>query len=77
MLIDRAAVYGKTGGRSERFLASMKEALRTIAKAQDELNDFYSLDLNQSAGGICRLSATLHLFHHQVKPPNEQTIIVS
>ncbi|KAI9695084.1 MAG: hypothetical protein M1820_008946 [Bogoriella megaspora] len=58
-------VYGKTGGRSERFLASMKEALRTIAKAQNELNKLYPLDLNPPVGGICRVSATLHLFHHQ------------
>ncbi|KAF2230752.1 hypothetical protein EV356DRAFT_491381 [Viridothelium virens] len=58
-------VYGKTGGRSERFLASMKEALRTIAEAKDELNLFYSLNLHQPAGGISRLWATLHLFHHQ------------
>ncbi|KAI9677790.1 MAG: hypothetical protein M1822_008102 [Bathelium mastoideum] len=58
-------VYGKTGGRSERFLASMKEALRTIAEANNELNEFYSLNLQQPVGGLSRLSATLHLFHHQ------------
>ncbi|KAL9093941.1 MAG: hypothetical protein Q9165_003864 [Trypethelium subeluteriae] len=58
-------VYGKPGGRSERFLASMKEALRTIAEAKDELNLFCSLNLHQPGGGISRLWATLHLFHHQ------------
>ncbi|KAF2174009.1 hypothetical protein M409DRAFT_62193 [Zasmidium cellare ATCC 36951] len=58
-------VYGKSGGRSERFMASMKEALRTIAEANDERNQYFPLDLKASASGICRLSAYLHIFHHQ------------
>lgn len=61
-----AAVYGKLGGRSQRFLASMKDALKTIAEANEELNKTHSLDLHSSGSSMCRLSATLHLFHHQV-----------
>ncbi|CAK4030524.1 Zn(II)2Cys6 transcription factor [Lecanosticta acicola] len=58
-------VYGKTGGRSERFLSSMKDALRTIAQANDERNNSFPLQLESPASGVCRLSAYLHLFHHQ------------
>lgn len=61
------AVYGKSGGRSERFLISMKEALRTIAEANDERNKSFPLDLRNRSAGICRLAAYLHLFHHQVR----------
>ncbi|KAF7198465.1 putative transcriptional regulatory protein [Pseudocercospora fuligena] len=57
-------VYGKPGGRSERFLRSMKNALRTIAEANEERNKAFALDLKKGSG-ICRLSAYLHLFHYQ------------
>lgn len=61
------AVYARTGGaRKERLLVSMKEALKSIAEANDERNEFFPLDLDNPKSGICRLSAYLHIFHHQV-----------
>lgn len=63
----KSAVYARTGGaRKERLLVGMKEALRSIAEANDERNEAFPLDLERPTGGICRLSAYLHIFHHQV-----------
>ncbi|EME42292.1 hypothetical protein DOTSEDRAFT_175269 [Dothistroma septosporum NZE10] len=56
-------VYGRGGGRSERFLQNMKGALRTIASANEQRNASFPLDLGNTS--ICRLTAYLHLFHHQ------------
>ena len=44
----------------------MKNALRTIAEANEERNTTFALDLKKGSG-ICRLSAYLHLFHYQVR----------
>lgn len=44
----------------------MKDALKTIAEANEELNKTHPIDLQSPAEGMCGLSAALHLFHHQV-----------
>jgi hypothetical protein len=63
-----AAVYRKQQGKSSQFIASMKAALETIAKANDVRNESFPLDLKGSSSrGIERLSAYLHIFHHQVR----------
>lgn len=59
------AVYGKGPDKSKRFLVRMKEALKTIANANDDRNSHFPLDLKKD-GAVSRLSAYLHLFHHQV-----------
>lgn len=61
-------MYARTGGaRNERLLVSMKEALKSIAEADDERNDSFPLDIDNPTSGICRLSAYLHIFHHQAR----------
>ena len=52
---------------SRSFSQSVKEALRTIAEGGDERDSMFSVDLGQNSGGLDRLSAYLHLFHHQVQ----------
>lgn len=59
-------VYRRSSGQDERFLTSMKNALRTIGLANDERNLQFPLDLKKSSSNVCRLSAYLHLLHHQV-----------
>lgn len=60
-------MYARTGGaRNDRLLVSMKESLKTIAEANDERNESFPLDLENPTGGIDRLAAYLHIFHHQV-----------
>ena len=50
-----------------RFLASIKNALKCLASINDERNDGFPLNLKNSLSSISRLSAYLHLFHHQVR----------
>ena len=49
-----------------RFLASMKNALKSLADINDERQKNFPVDLKNSGGSISRLSAYLYLFHHQV-----------
>ncbi|KAK4613741.1 Proline utilization trans-activator [Fulvia fulva] len=42
-------VYGRGGGRSERFLLNMKGALRTIASANEQRNASFPLDLDNTS----------------------------
>ncbi|KAI7089639.1 hypothetical protein KC356_g2215 [Hortaea werneckii] len=58
-------VYGRDGRLTRRFLLSMKEALKILADINDERNRSFPLDLGRAASGISRLSAYLHIFHHQ------------
>ena len=48
-----------------RFLASIKKALKCLASINDERNDGFPLNLKNSLSSISRPSAYLHLFHHQ------------
>ena len=50
-----------------RFLASIKNALKCLASVNDERNKGFPLNLKNSLSSISRLSAYLHLFHHQVR----------
>nr|POF01397.1 putative transcriptional regulatory protein c3c7.04 [Quercus suber] len=57
--------YRQNNNSGNKFLENVKQALRTLADANDERITTFPIDLNTSAGGICRLSAYLQLFHHQ------------
>lgn len=48
-----------------RILASIKHALKCLASVNDERNGASPLSLKDSRSSISRLSAYLHLFHHQ------------
>ena len=50
-----------------RFLASIKNALRCLAKVSDERNSAFPLSLKNVSSSISRVSAYLHLFHHEVR----------
>lgn len=50
-----------------RFLASIKNALKSLASVNDERNNGFPLNLKNPLSSISRLSAYLHLFHHQVR----------
>ena len=50
-----------------RFLASIKNALKCLAKVNDERNSGFPLSLKNRSSSISRLSAYLHLFHHEVR----------
>ncbi|KAF2152900.1 hypothetical protein K461DRAFT_254853 [Myriangium duriaei CBS 260.36] len=52
-------------GRNKNFLTSIKGALKAIAEANDERVSIFAIDLKGGAGSISRVSAYLHLFHHQ------------
>lgn len=59
-------VYSKDGpAGSDSFVSSMKAALKRLADINDEDMAIFPLR-NDSTSGISRLSAHLHLFHHQV-----------
>ena len=61
------AVYGEEGRINSRFLASIKNALKCLASINDERDSGFPLNLKDSSSSISRLSAYLHLFHHQVR----------
>ena len=68
-LTEASAVYRREYRRNERLLKCMKEALKIIASANDERSESFPLDLQNPEKGVSRLSAYLHLFHHQVSVP--------
>ena len=52
-----------------RFLASMKTALKSLADVNDERTASFPLDPGKPMKSISRISAYLYLFHHQVCSP--------
>ncbi|RQM06503.1 hypothetical protein DH86_00003682 [Scytalidium sp. 3C] len=58
-------VYGEDGQLSKKFVSSTKFALKSIAAVTNQLQESYPLPKNGSLAGISRLSAYLHLLHHQ------------
>jgi hypothetical protein len=58
-------VYRRHKGVSGQFLKSMKTALKALADINDERTNHFPLQLGNSSNNISRLSAHLHLFHHQ------------
>jgi proline utilization trans-activator len=65
-LILLIAVYGTEGRLNRKFIYSTKKALKATADITDQLNRSFALPATRSATGISRLSAHLHLLHHQV-----------
>lgn len=60
-------VYGTEARWDQLFLNNIKSALKIIADATDQLNSNFDLTINGNMSGISRLSAYLHLLHHQVR----------
>lgn len=58
-----------------RFLGSVKNALKYLASVNDERNKSFPLHMGNSMSSISRLSAYLHLFHHQVCEPQKLTVV--
>lgn len=65
-LILSIAVYGTEGRLNKKFIYSTKNALKATADVTDQLNKSFALPATRSGTGISRLSAHLHLLHHQV-----------
>lgn len=61
-----SAIYRKDGPQNKQFLGRVKEAIKIVASANDHRNNASLLDLQKPGQGISRLSAYLHIFHHQV-----------
>lgn len=59
------AIYGREGRDSNRFLHSIKAALRNLANIHDDRVANFRIHLGNSS--ISRLSAYLMLFQHQVR----------
>ncbi|KAH7191610.1 Zn(II)2Cys6 transcription factor [Fusarium oxysporum] len=59
------SVYGEEGRSGKQFLRTTRDALRRIADVTDQLNASFEIPQNGSTQGISRLSASLHLLHHQ------------
>jgi len=68
--IDRtdrsAAIYSTEGRLAKRFLASTKQALKSIAAVTDLLKAHMGLPSSHLTAGMSRSVAHLHLLHHQV-----------
>ena len=58
-----------------RFLGSVKNALKYLASVNDERNNNFPLHLKNPMSSISRLSAYLHLFHHQVRESRKLTVL--
>lgn len=58
-------VYGEEGRMDRQFLGSVKNALKCLASVNDDRNNSFPLSLKTPSSSISRLSAYLHLFHHQ------------
>lgn len=62
------AVYGTEGRLNKKFIHSTKNALKATADVTNQLKSSFDLPAAGSFAGISRLSAHLHLLHHQVSP---------
>ena len=60
-------LYGKDGRNKGKFLVHTKAALNQVAKMTEELNDAFSMPVDDPVS-ISRVSAYLHLMLHQVSP---------
>lgn len=58
-------VYGIEGRLGKEYLVNTKAVLKKIADTTDHLNEFFHLPVIGSLAGLSRLSAYLHLLHHQ------------
>lgn len=75
VLISKAdkmiAIYGVGGKLNRRFLRNTKAALADVAGLADELRQSCPLQLENSASGLSRTSAHLHLLYHRVKSTDD------
>ncbi|KAG9569191.1 hypothetical protein KCU71_g4041, partial [Aureobasidium melanogenum] len=58
-------VYGREGRLNRQYVSHIKEALKDIAHITDQLHGCFELSPDDSEFGISRLSAYLHVLHHQ------------
>ncbi|KAH0378177.1 proline oxidase, partial [Aureobasidium melanogenum] len=58
-------VYGPEGRLNRQYVSHIKEALKDVAHITDQLHDSFELSPDDSEFGISRLSAYLHVLHHQ------------
>lgn len=61
------AIYSSEGRKSNKFLASTKRALKSIAAVTSSLNQNFGIPDSGSVAGISRTAAYLQLLHHQVR----------
>ncbi|KAL6241345.1 hypothetical protein RBB50_011818 [Rhinocladiella similis] len=59
------SVYGTEGRLGRTFISSTRNALKAMAGVTDQLKKSFDLPASGSVSGISRLSAHLHLLHHQ------------
>lgn len=59
-------VYGVEGRLGKEYLLNTKAVLKKIANTTDQLNESFHIPSIGSLAGLSRLSAYLHLLHHQV-----------
>ncbi|KEF52456.1 uncharacterized protein A1O9_11697 [Exophiala aquamarina CBS 119918] len=58
-------VYGTEGRLNKKFIHSTKNALKATAEVTSQLKSSFDLPATGAVAGISRLSAHLHLLHHQ------------
>ncbi|KAK6004810.1 hypothetical protein QM012_008672 [Aureobasidium pullulans] len=58
-------VYGREGRLKRQYVSHIKEALKDIAHITDQLHTSFELSPDDSDFGVSRLSAYLHVLHHQ------------
>ncbi|KAJ9363407.1 Zn(II)2Cys6 transcription factor [Paecilomyces variotii] len=58
-------IYGPDGRLNTSFLLSTKSALASVAGLADEMRRMLPIPLENSASGISRLAAYIHLLYHQ------------
>lgn len=66
LLTRSTAVYGTEGRLTRKFIPSTKDALKSIAAVNNHLKQYFDVPTGSLQGGLSRLSAHLHLLHHQV-----------
>ncbi|KAH0362725.1 proline oxidase, partial [Aureobasidium melanogenum] len=58
-------IYGREGRLNRQYVSHIKEALKDIAHITDQLHSSFELSPDDSDFGVSRLSAYLHVLHHQ------------
>lgn len=59
-------VYGIEGRLGPEYLVNTRNVLKKLAALTDNLNESFHIPMTGSLAGLSRLSAYLHLLHHQV-----------
>ncbi|KAL0941385.1 C6 transcription factor [Colletotrichum truncatum] len=58
-------VYGRDGRLNNKFMLGTKDVLESMAEVANELQQSFALPLEKDTSCISRISAHLHLLHHQ------------